>query len=288
MDSENNMPEQTMNNIKNLQNLEKQLYVNLQTESKNNNKEKEASIIKQINDISQTRINMFEQLKSVYQLLDNNFESDRNNLANELTTLSVVEKNLNSSKKELNKLKTSNADALRMAEIDDYYSKKYNAYTKLLQTSIIIMIPVIIIVILKRNQIISFETTNLLLAIIIAIGLFYIGGSLLDLSRRNNMDFQEYDFPLNIRDSTQRGVVDYDLEQLGFLKHKVEDEFDSLKDDVEHDLDCLSGSSNGECVGADCCTKDMVFNTKKSICEPKPKGKNATESFLSSINSAPY
>ena len=93
MDSENNMPEQTMNNIKNLQNLEKQLYINLQNESKNNNKDRQAAIIKQINDISQTRINMFEQLKSVYQLLDNNFESDRNNLANELTTLSVVEKN---------------------------------------------------------------------------------------------------------------------------------------------------------------------------------------------------
>ena len=95
MDSENNMPEQTMNNIKNLQNLEKQLYINLQNESKNNNKDRQAAIIKQINDISQTRINMFEQLKSVYQLLDNNFESDRNNLANQLTTLSVVEKNLN-------------------------------------------------------------------------------------------------------------------------------------------------------------------------------------------------
>ena len=40
MDSENNMPEQTMNNIKNLQNLEKQLYINLQNESKNNNKDR--------------------------------------------------------------------------------------------------------------------------------------------------------------------------------------------------------------------------------------------------------
>ena len=277
MDSENNMPEQTMNNIKNLQNLEKQLYINLQNESKNNNKDRQAAIIKQINDISQTRINMFEQLKSVYQLLDNNFESDRNNLANQLTTLSVVEKNLNNSKEQLNKLETNNANTLRMAEIDDFFSRKYNAYTKILQFLILLMVPVIIVVVLKRNQTISSQTTNVLLAIIIIIGLFYIGGSLLDLSRRNNMVFQEFDFPLNVRGSSEQGVVEYDLEQLGFLKDKTEDEFDSL-----------SGSLTGECVGAECCAKDMVFNTKKSICEPKPKGKNATESFLSSVGGAPY
>ena len=270
MDSENNMPEQTMNNIKNLQNLEKQLYINLQNESKNNNKDKQAAIIKQINDISQTRINMFEQLKSVYQLLDNNFESDRNNLANQLTTISVVEKNLNNSKEQLNKLENNNANTLRMTEIDNFFSSKYNAYTKILQFLILLMVPVIIVVVLKRNQTISSQTTNVLLAIIIIIGLFYIGGTLLDLSRRNNMVFQEYDFPVNISDSNQKGVVEYDLEQLGFLKDNVEDEFDNL-----------GSSLSGECVGAECCAKDMVFNTKKSICEPKPKGKNATETFVS-------
>ena len=276
MDNENNLPEQTMNNIKNLQNLEKQLYINLQNESKNNNKDRQAAIIKQINDISQTRINMFEQLKTVYQLLDNNFESDRNDLANQLTTLSVVEKNLNNSKEQLNKLESNKDNILRMAEIDDFFSKKYNAYTKILQVLILLMVPVIIVVILKRNQTISSQTTNVLLGIIIVIGLFYIGGSLLDLSRRNNMAFQEYDFPVNIRGSSGQGVIEYDLEQLGFLKDKAEDEFDNL-----------SGSLTGECVGSECCTKDMIFNTKKSICEPKPKGKNATESFLSTM-AAPY
>ena len=115
MDSENNIPEQTMNNIKNLQNLEKQLYINLENETKNDTSDKQADIIKQINDISQTRINMFDQLKSVYELLDNNFETDRNNLANELTTLSIVEKNLNNSKEQLNRLKSNNSNALRMA-----------------------------------------------------------------------------------------------------------------------------------------------------------------------------
>ena len=139
------------------------------------------------------------------------------------------------------------------------------------------MIPVIIVVVLKRNQTISSQTTNVLLGIIIVIGLFYIGGSLLDLSRRNNTAFQEYDFPLNVTGSTEQSVLDYDLEQLGFLKDKVEDEFDNL-----------SGSLTGECVGAECCAKDMLFNTKKSICEPKPKGKKATESFLSSVGGAPY
>ena len=270
MDSENNMPEQTINNIKNLQNLEKQLYINLQNESKNNNKNQQSAIIKQINDISQTRINMFEQLKSVYQLLDSNFENDRNNLANQLTTISVVEKNLNNSKEQLNKLENNNANTLRMAEIDDFFSRKYNAYTKILQFLVLLMIPVIIVVVLKRNQIISSQTTNVLLAIIIVIGFFSIGGSLLDLSRRNNMVFQEYDFPVNTSGSKQKGVIEYDLEQLGFLKDNGEDDFDNL-----------GSSLIGECVGAECCAKDMVFNTKKSICEPKPKGKNATETFVS-------
>ena len=136
----------------------------------------------------------------------------------------------------------------------------------------------IIIVLLKRNQTISNQTTNILLAIIIVIGLFYIGGSLLDLSRRNNMVFQEYDFPLNVDDSEDSGLSNSDLEKLGFLKDtdKEDNVFDSLSNDLL-----------GECVGAECCSADMVFNSKKSICEPKPKGKNATESFVS-IGGAPY
>ena len=277
MESENNIPEQTMNNIKNLQNLEKQLYINLETETKNDNNDKQAAIIKQINDISQTRINMFEQLKSVYQLLDNNFETDRNNLANELTTLSVVEKNLNNSKEELNRLKSNNSNALRMAEIDDYFSRKYNAYTDLFKHTILLMIPIIIIILLKRNQTISVQLSNMLLIVIIAISLFIIGGRLIDLSSRNNMSFQEYDFPVNTYYSDDKSVLDYDLEQLGFLKHKVKDDFDEI-----------SGSLMGkDCIGSECCSKDMIFNTKKSICEPKPKGKNATESFISYCG-APY
>jgi hypothetical protein len=277
MDSENNIPEQTMNNIKNLQNLEKQLYINLENETKNDTSDKQADIIKQINDISQTRINMFDQLKSVYELLDNNFETDRNNLANELTTLSIVEKNLNNSKEQLNRLKSNNSNALRMAEIDDYFSRKYNAYTDLLKQAILLTIPIIIIILLKRNQTISVQLSNMLLIVIIAISLFIIGGRLIDLSSRNNMSFQEYDFPVNTYHSNDKSVLDYDLEQLGFLKHKVKDDFDEI-----------SGALMGEdCIGSECCSKDMIFNTKKSICEPKPKGKNATESFIS-YGGAPY
>lgn len=269
MDTQNNMPEQTMNNIQNLQNLEKELYIKLQGETKNNDKDRQSAIIQQINDISQTRINMFEQLKSVYQLLDNNFENDRTNLANKLTTISVVEKNLNNSKEQLNKLRDNNVNALRMAEIDTFFSNKYNAYLKIIQFFIFLMIPVVLIVVLKRNQTISLQTTNVLIAVIIVIGLIFIGGSLLDLSKRNNMAFQEYDFPLNVSNSTQQSVIEYDLEQLGFLKEKVESEFDSL------------GNSLTECVGADCCSKNMIFDTKKGICEPKPSGNKSSESFLS-------
>ena len=76
--------------------------------------------------------------------------------------------------------------------------------------------------------------------------------------------------------SNSDSIIEYDLEQLGFLKDKAEGEFDNL-----------SGSLTGECVGAECCAKDMIFNTKKSICEPKPKGKNSTETFVSTMG-APY
>ena len=262
MSSENNMPEQTMNNIKNLQNLEKQLYINLEKESKDNNQDRQAEIIKQINNISQTRINMFQQLNSIYRLLDRNLENDRNNLENQMTTLSIVEKNLNHSKQQFNKMRDNNANTLRMTEIDNFFSSKYNAYTKVLQFLILLLIPVVIIVVLKRNQTISLQTTNVFISIIIIVGLFYIGGTLIDLSRRNNMVFQEYDFPVNVDNGGAGGAPPHDNK------------------DTDNDFDTLGGGLIGECIGAECCSRDMIFNTKKSICEPKVKGKTTSESFV--------
>ena len=266
MSSENNMPEQTMNNIKNLQNLEKQLYINLEKESKENNQDRQAEIIKQINNISQTRINMFQQLKSIYRLLDRNLDNDRNNLENQMTTLSIVEKNLNNSKQQFNKIRDNNANTLRMTEIDNFFSSKYNAYTKVLQFLVLLMIPIIIIVVLKRNQTISLKTSNVLIAIIIIVGIFYIGGTLLDLSRRNNMVFQEYDFPVNLDNDGAGGPPPNNN------KH------------IDNDFDTLGGGLMDECIGAECCSKDMIFNTKKSICERKVKGKTTSESFVNSCS----
>jgi hypothetical protein len=85
-------------------------------------------------------------------------------------------------------------DKLRLVALNTYYGKKYNAQKKIMQTIILICIPIIIIAYLKNNNIFPPRISALMIIIILVIGLFNVGRQILDLLNRSNMNFDEYNW----------------------------------------------------------------------------------------------
>ena len=79
--------------------MEQQLYSELEDGNKNLSTAEEKQIISRINELSQMRTGLFNNMKDMYSYLENNVAESRNDLVNQITTLGIAESELNNAKK---------------------------------------------------------------------------------------------------------------------------------------------------------------------------------------------
>jgi uncharacterized membrane protein len=191
--------EQTLNDIKSLQTTEMQLYDSLDKQELTN--EQKQQIIDKINQISQTRINLYANLKDLYSYYQQNVSASRDTLGEQMVAVDVIENELNESKRRLNLLEDQKYNKLRMVEINTYYGKKYNAHKKIMQTVVFTCLPLLIVAVLANKGILPNNISTLLAGIIIVIGAVLIGMQIIDISNRDNMNFDEYNWYFDPNDA---------------------------------------------------------------------------------------
>jgi len=98
---ENN--EQILNDIQSLQQMEQQLFNNLETNA-NLTSRQQQDIITKINQISQMRINLYETLTGVNGFYQNALTSSIGTLQEQTSAIAIVENELNNAKKRLEML----------------------------------------------------------------------------------------------------------------------------------------------------------------------------------------
>ena len=249
---------QTLKNIQQLQNMEKELYASLDTSvsGRSVSKSEQTQIINKINELSSMRMNLYLSMKDMYLFLQTNVSDTRNSLVNDLTNIGVVEGELNNAKEQLKLLEKERYDKLRMVEINTYYSDRYQAHTDVMKMIIFTCIPILIIAILSNKGIISESISNIAIAIVASFGVIYIGYSMYDISTRDNMNFNEYSY------SQSLGTSDKDTSGEDYS-----DVWDKNKKD---------NSPSAPCVGKECCTDGMTFDISSQTC------KDVTEGMVSS------
>ena len=239
----NNLQEknqQVLNNISQLQQEEKKLYDSLDDVSLTS--EQKQQIINKINEISQIRMNLYSGLKNMYASYQNNVSESRTTLGQSMAAVDVLENELNQSKIRLNLIEDQMSNKLRLVEINTYYSKQYNSYSKLMKTIVVICIPLIILAILANKGILPFNVYTFLSGIVIIIGVFVIGAQLIDLSNRDNMNWDEYNWYFNIAsapsDTTEGAPIN---------PWKM---------------------PSVTCIGSACCYDNSTYDSEKNICIP--------------------
>ena len=234
--------EQTLADIRNLQQIEQELYDSLE---KNDNMsiDEKNKIVKKISEISQMRVNLYANLKEIYSFFQKNVASSRTTLAEQMMAIDIVENELNESKRKLQLLEDEKYNKLRLVEINTYYGKQYNAHAWLMKTIVIICIPVLILSILKNIGFLPGFITTVIIAIIIFIGIIWIVKQIIDMSNRDNMNYDEYDWHFNKTIAPSNNITPINIVDPWAIQSMT-------------------------CIGAECCDKYSKYDSTQNLCIP--------------------
>jgi hypothetical protein len=247
--AENN--EQILNDIQSLQQIEQQLFNNLETNT-NLTPEQQQKMVEKMNQISNMRINLYQTLGGVNHYFQNALSSSVGTLKEQTMAIGIVESELNRAKKRLELLEEEKNNKIRLVEINDYYSDKYSEHSQLMKIIIFTLVPVIVLAILNNKGILPTTIYYILILIISIIGAYFFWRRFASIIMRDNMNYQEYNWHFDPKDVVTGTTV-------------------AAKDPW------LSVKTPGTCVGQSCCSKGQTFDNTLNQCIGDS---SITESFL--------
>jgi hypothetical protein len=167
---------------------------------------------------------------------------------------------------------TYNAEALsgdninkrRMTQINTYYTRNYEANTGVMKNVIYISIGLIILAVLRKKEMIPGSISTLGVIFILTMGGIIVGGQVFDIMRRNDHDFDKYDWNFNEDQMNQQKLIQPDANTTN--------------------LSVLGAS----CYGAGCCDNPRtVWDETAKKCVPPSSTTTTTPSSSSTTPTPP-
>jgi len=246
--------DEILNDIQDLQKMEQEMFDILETR-RNLTPAAMQMIFKNINDLSQVRINLYETLGGVNNYFQKALNNTQGTLKAQSMAIQIVENQLNDAKKKLASLEEERNNKLRLVQINTYYSDKYAAQTWLMKILIMTLIPMIILALLHNKGILPNAVFYILIGIVSLIGGWFLVNTWLSIVSRDNMNYREYNWGSAPAESTTT----------------TEDGEDGGDNPWEKDLTT--------CVGEECCDETQTYDSTENKCV-------SAESFK--VSSMPY
>ena len=256
--------QQILNDIQSLQSIESDLFNKLEA-SPNMSSSDQQSLIEKINNISNMRINLYKTLGDMTVFFQNSLQSSQGTLSSQTQTIGIVEDELKKARMNLQLLQDDKNNKLRLIEINQYYGDKYQEYGMLMRILIIILVPILVLAILNKTGILPDNIYYMLVTIIAIIGGVILVRRAISLAYRDNMNFQEIQFPFN--SSAAPGP-------------------DGSGNDP------WQSSSTGTCVGDACCSTGLTWDSSLNQCTVSSSTTTSSptvvsESFVNNIFTRP-
>jgi len=180
--------------------------------------------ISEIEELSQMRMFLYKQLSQMNA---------------STAKIDTMESELDYANKQLKHMYASSNDDIRQAQLNTYYYKQYDAYTYVIQVAIFFTVILIGIFLIYRSGVLSHRILQPILWILIAFAMIVFGSMLLDLSKRDNMDYDAYQSSTYA--STSTTSVD--------------------------DSRTPPPSASSMCKGPDCCADGQRYDYIRHVCE---------------------
>lgn len=260
--SQNN--EQILNDIQSLQQMEQALFNNLETNT-NLTSQQQQQIIEKMNQLTNMRINLYQTLSGVNDFFNTALKTSVGTLKEQTSAVGIVENELNRSKKRLELLEAEKMNKIRLVEINDYYGDKYAEHSQLMKIVIFTLVPVIVLAVLNNKGILPTSIFNILIIIVSIIGAYFFWRRFSSMIMRDNMNYQEYNFPFNPNTAPDSTTTD----------SSTSDPWKTLK-------------IVGTCVGEKCCSDDQDYDADLNVCVLKANNSTTTSTSTSSTTTESF
>jgi len=190
----NTKHQNTIKDIQKLQEIEKYMFNNLQSLSKSSSGDlQKSNVIKsRLNELSTMRLGLFNQLKNMYQDGQSETSNSRNNLADQITMVKVIDNELSNAKNELKALEDERKNKKRLVELTDYEYDRYKSHKNILKIIAYGALACLLIVILMKQPWFPATIGVGLLCLVIVATIVTIAGRLLDNFGKTNYNYNKY------------------------------------------------------------------------------------------------
>lgn len=189
------------------------------------------SISQLINELSATRVNVYNSLYRTYQADLKNEQNIKTNVEQQTTVLKMVEEELNRSKLILDEAEEGKNNQLKMVEITEYYNLKNDARRKLMKVSAISALAVAVLhVVHSLAEVELLTKLAYFIYIILFCNLLY---HIYDFYSRRNDNYNDYKW---------------------WYAPRTDKEVDAISENVNNLVFDISGVNIPDiCIGALCC-----------------------------------
>jgi hypothetical protein len=212
--------ENTIKQIKELQELERYMFANLQgiNKSSPDANEQEERIRRRIQELVTIRQNLFGKLRGMYTSTQINVTKSREDLADQIAVGKTMEDELKNTEEQLEVLRAERANKMKMVEIGQYEYERYNELRGIMKNIVYGIFIVLIISFLMRQSWFPRIVGVALIALVIVGTIVTVAGRIYYNMRRNDRNYsrldQEYGGVYNKVVIPQQGAIG---EQKGLL-----------------------------------------------------------------------
>lgn len=187
--------ENTIKQIKELQELERYMFANLQgiNKSSPDANEQEERIRRRIQELVTIRQNLFGKLKGMYTSTQINVTRSREDLADQIAVGKTMEDELKNTEEQLEVLRAERANKMKMVEIGQYEYERYNELRGIMKNIVYGIFIVLIISFLMRQPWFPRIVGVALIALVIVGTIITVAGRIYYNMRRNDRNYQRLD-----------------------------------------------------------------------------------------------
>jgi hypothetical protein len=196
--------ENIITNITELQNMEQQLINSLDT-NPNFTATQKQEIIAKIKQISTIRANLYATIGNLNDTYVDKLSTSQNILGDQLAAIQIIENELGASRSSLQETDDIKNNTKRMIEINSYYGEKYAESSKLMLILVYMLIPIIILALLNRYNLLPTNVYYALVAIVALIASIYLWTVLFSMWSRNNMEYDTFDWNFTAKNAPKPG-----------------------------------------------------------------------------------
>lgn len=163
------------------------------------------------------------------------------------TAIDFIKKERARAEKNATLLSQDNSNKRRMAQVNTYYTRHYEANTDVMKNIIYVSVALIIIAVLRNKELIPASISTLGIILVLTFGGIVIGTQLYDIIRRNDHDFDKYDWNFNEDEMNKAELVQQNSDPANLSQ---------------------MGSGMAPCYGPGCCDVGTTWDNDSKKCVP--------------------